>query len=206
MCYSIGTQIYTFICDNRYGLAILPLTISLCVYVYLNYRHILFLGENNISVQVKNKYNQIFLTLYISILLGILIINYVDIGNKAYFYIKFSLYNEFLIYSILIGFLFHAIFLLNHVFIFYRQSAILLLATREQTQFFVISCFLTPVIFIGVMWGIYDTFLIKKYNIFFQTLCLFLEGFLLYIIFYFLLLLTLYIFRKFSLYLNRFYQ
>lgn len=211
LCYGIGTQIYTFICDNRYGLAMLPLTVSICVYTYLNYNSVFFykqnyIGENNLEKKIKNTYLQLFFILYFSILLGVLVTNYITFSSNHFWYIKFTFRNSFLVYSIVVSVLIHLTFLFNNIFVFYVYNQQIFDRQGEEKRIFIIGNFLSPIFCTAIVWGIYDTFLIKKYNIFFQTLCLVLEGIIIYTIFRILSIFTLYIFRKFSLYLNRFYQ
>ncbi len=206
LCYSVGMQIWVFMYNNQYSWATMPLTISLCVYIFLNYSYIFSRNEESIVNKIKNTYWQIFFIIYISILLGILIINYIISPSNNPWYIKFSLDNYFFIYSITVGFLIHVVFLFNNTFILYMYFQAILGSQGEQKRFYILANLLSPVICVAIIWATYDSFLTKKYNIFFQSLCLFFEGFLSYTVLYIFSIFSLYIFRKFSLYINRFYK
>jgi|GEM_PF-1978228 membrane protein len=203
LLYGISTQIFVFFDGNQYAWAMLPLTLSLCCYIGLNYHHVVFQSKENIEKKMKYAYWQIFFISYSSIILGILIINYTISSDNGIWNIKFSSDNFFFIYSIIIGFLLHLIFLYNNIFVLYIRTTLYISITREKTNYFLISFILFPLISIVLIWATYDSFLSKEHNIFFQSLCLFLEGHLSYTILYILSVFILYLLRNLSFGINK---
>ena len=63
LLYGISTQIFVFFNGNQYAWAMLPLTLSLCCYIGLNYHHVVFQSKENIEKRIKNAYWQIFFIL-----------------------------------------------------------------------------------------------------------------------------------------------
>lgn len=49
LLYGISTQIFVFFNGNQYAWAMLPLTLSLCCYIGLNYHHVVFQSKENIE-------------------------------------------------------------------------------------------------------------------------------------------------------------
>ena len=49
LLYGISTQIFVFFDGNQYAWAMLPLTLSLCCYIGLNYHHVVFQSKENIE-------------------------------------------------------------------------------------------------------------------------------------------------------------
>mgnify|MGYP001344633170 FL=1 len=195
---------HTNFCIFRWQpICMLPLTLSLCCYIGLNYHHVVFQSKENIEKKMKYAYWQIFFISYSSIILGILIINYTISSDNGIWNIKFSSDNFFFIYSIIIGFLLHLIFLYNNIFVLYIRTTLYISITREKTNYFLISFILFPLISIVLIWATYDSFLSKEHNIFFQSLCLFLEGHLSYTILYILSVFILYLLRNLSFCINK---
>lgn len=203
LLYGISTQIFVFFNGNQYAWAMLPLTLSLCCYIGLNYHHVVFQSKENIEKRIKNAYWQIFFILYSSVILGILIINYTISSDNDIWNIKFSSDNFFFIYSIIIGFLLQLIFLYNNIFILYTYYQAIFIQQGEQKRFFLIAQLLAPIICTALIWATYDSFLSKEHNIFFQSLCLFFESYLSYTILYILSVFTLYLLRNLSFGINK---